>query len=148
MKFHPKSLYTIFFIIVTCSTACIDGRDTEEWYSVEVKNESSSAINMLAYFKDGFDLEDSIVVRSGETGVICAYKTSGWAGFACRFNLLEFRFENNKGYKCIREENGLNISDTCFVSGLDPFNIPRPAEGSTSTLLIITENDFENAFDL
>lgn len=119
-------------------------------YAIDFKNESSSDLIVLSFFQEGADApRDSVLIPSGGTRTICEYLASSWSSYGCDANkIIEFKFKNGKGYRCIVGSRYTNISDFCFQSEIDPFNPPRPTQGETISIFIVTEEDFVNAFDL
>lgn len=134
-------------LIALLYSACIEQEVVQQLGVVE--NQSSSSVKVIIY--GFFDLPptDSIVIQSGEQKKFCSFPTGNIrvTGLSCELEAIEYRFDNDRGYYCLLNEDNTNRSDLCFFNS-DPFNVPQLTDGRRGTLFTITQEDFENAREL
>jgi len=144
-----KSIYFVIAIFALLGQKCVVTVE-EMAFGCFIQNESSSDLMVLLAYGVEFDPVDSIFIRSGEVAVIDSYNAERYLRFGCDPQRLVFRFANGKGYNCYIQPDGFtNSSPLCFQNGKDPFLPDRlPDEDGPGSVTVITQEDFENAYDL
>lgn len=143
-----RTSIVLAFIGFTTSACWINAPFEEFAFEAEVRNESDHAVLVkLLTSSETPNVSDSILIQPNSTETICYYTSTGFGGFLCAISGLEFRFENGKGYICIKGTNFVNASDSCFLNMKDPLAPMDNAEGN-GTMFVITQEDFENAWEL
>ena len=123
--------------------SCTDEPDQRE-YKIVLTNNTATTVSL-----EIFDSRDILVseykISANENRESCSYFSESFLGFACLSDSIIFKFLDNKEYACALRENG---SQFCF-SNKNPFNSTDFNELDNNTYeFVITQEDFENAFDL
>lgn len=123
---------------------CNDESELTEFTS-KFRNETSSELNIKGYNVPRDLVFDETVLSSQSTSD-CVTFSESFLGISCSMDSIVFIFNNNKGY----------ISTT-FGNNFYSFSNKSPHDGSELSFsnldnntyeFIITEEDFENAFEL
>ena len=116
-------------------------------YTTRIRNSSNSILNIK-----GHDTQDNLVynelVGLGGSSTNCVTSSESFLGLSCSIDSLIVKFDNNRGYICaVRITN--NQPELCF-SNKTPFgNDPSFLDlGNNTYEFVITQEDFENAYDL
>ncbi len=133
-----------FFIFLTLIFASCSGPEPDEFeYSVEILNESNSQLVLEIYDARSL-LIDEFFISPNQRGNEFSYIDENFSGFVG--DSVIFKFSNSRGYICtfLRDSEGL-----CFLSkqifGNDDSFIDS---GNNSFMFVISQEDFDNAFDL
>ena len=132
------------YIILLYTFSCTDEPTLRE-YEVLVENQSSNEITIEGYDSNNTKIYQSIVQPKNRNEG-CFASLESFDGLAtCNTDSLVFKFSNGKGYICALRENGLEF---CF-SVKSPFESEDfNSLGHNTFEFIITQEDFENAFEL
>ncbi len=138
-----------FLIIFLALFSCTDEPE-EQTYVTNIRNNSTSIINLEGYNRlDELILNEEIVQNSNSSD--CSYSAENFGGFVCAGDSVVIKFSNGKGYICaVRISNNhpelcFNNNDERFISGNSPSFM---SIGNNIFEYKITQEDFENAFDL
>lgn len=132
--------------ILIGSLGCVEPEDVR--FDCFIENSSSSQVKVLLHLREELPPYDSVFIAAGETASLGDYFAPAWASYACEARKVQFIFNDNRGYICTMSEFSLNESAFCFREGKDPFVAPRLPNNGFGSITTITEEDFENAFDL
>jgi hypothetical protein len=135
------TLILIHFIIIGCT----DEPEVNE-YDVSILNNSNENVVIEAYLST--NLVRTINLLSNQSGLDCNYRDENFRGFfsnECGIDLFIIKFSNNKGYIVDDEGTG----DLNFMEGRNPFLPNGGFEINNNDYKFkITQEDFDNAFDL
>lgn len=144
-----KHHYFLIALFALLSSGCPFGQEPEDFkYDSFVSNESSSSVIIYIYDLPNNPPLDSVRIEPGGTEIICFYIDNFYAQFGCLVGALKFFFENGKGYYCEKGIGGINTTENCFLMDKDPFLSRRLPENGNGTIFTITQEDFENAYEL
>lgn len=135
------------FFVINSSACWINAPFEETFFEAKVTNESDHAV--LVKLISAARIEpviDSTLIQPNSMATICGYQAIGFAGFRCAVSGLEFRFENDRGYICIKGSNLINVSDSCFLNK-DPLE-PTINADENGTIFVVSQEDYENAWEL
>ena len=143
-------------IIITAFASCWINEPFEELtFTAEVVNNSNQEVIITLLTPELADpIRGTVKIAPNTQEFICSYRSTNFAGFfGCEVTRLEFRFADSTGYHCdVGRRSGLdgnfgNVSDSCFT-GKDPFLPSQFTENDDGTIFTITQEDYENAFEL
>ncbi|MBC6995616.1 hypothetical protein QWY85_13360 [Neolewinella lacunae] len=143
---NNKLILLVFGTFLICTLSCTE--PDSDWYTCNIKNEATSEVKIRLFLRANIPPYDSLIIRPGETKAFGKYFSPAPAIYGCEARKIEFIFSNGLGYICTRPELGPNTSELCFLNGKDPFLPPRLPEGELGSITTITQEDFENAYDL
>lgn len=134
-------LYLFFglVLIFSCTT-----EEEEFLYKASIANQSTSNLNVKGYDSQNsiaIDLNIVSLTSGGET----SYTAPVFLGYINNADSLVFTFSNGRGYICdVRQ----SVNNFCFLNTF-PFDASGFNEVSTRVYEFeITQQDFDNAFDL
>lgn len=125
--------------------ACTDEPDLIQ-FSVSIKNSTDKIFEIRCFSQGKLQVQKSL--SQGETKNICTYTSESFIGLAgCQKDSVVVEFNNSKGYIDIRLGNNLNEyrfldNKSIFIQGNGFQNV------SNDYIFSITQQDFENAFEL
>jgi len=138
-------------IIVILALAFLISCTTEEkaldYYEIIFKNNSQVDFNIKIYNKDGTTEMNQNVSHSAVTNSI-QRSNKGFGGFNATIDSIVVRFANGKGYKCV--DFWGSTDSKCFLSKSSPLSddVTSFVKDGSTYIYIVTEQDFQNAFDL
>lgn len=142
-----KKLTLISILLINLFSGCVEPEKIS--FDCHIANNSSSGLKVLLHRRSNIPPYDSISIAPGETSSIGSYLALSWSSYACDARKIQFIFDNGKGYVCTIMPNlTTNDSELCFLGGKDPFIAPRLPDEGLGSITTITQEDFENAFDL
>ncbi len=138
-------LLPIFLLILTISfCSCTDTNEQLGNYSTVFRNASLQTLTIK-----GFDNQNNLVfeniVNSLENGQQCNYDAEVFLGFSCQADSLIFKFDNDKGFICVFL---LENNNFCFLNKNPYDSTDYESLGNNNFQFTITQQDFENAFEL
>ncbi|MBC6995617.1 hypothetical protein QWY85_13365 [Neolewinella lacunae] len=145
-----KHYFSLIALFVLLSSGCPFGQEPDEFFfDCFVVNESNSSVKVLLHLRGNLPPYDSVFIAPGEMSSIGRYFATGWSSYDCDARKIQFIFENGKGYVCtLRPDNTTNDSALCFLGAKDPFVAPQLPNEGFGSITTITQEDFENAFEL
>ncbi len=141
-----KTHYLLCFVAVAM-LAC-GGGPSLNFYAFLITNESAHEVRVTFY-----NNENTIIFSNTFTpsqGIqICNIENNVFISFLCAGDSVVVEFDNNKGYICSKRLNS-NSTNLCFQNksfyGASQEDFERL--GGSTYNFIITEEDYENAFEL
>jgi hypothetical protein len=129
-------------LLFSCS-----GKETPlKEFTVGFSNQSSEKIEIR-----GFNNFDELIfvfeVDPGDRNGLISYQDENFGGYSSQADSLVTRFSNGKGYICDLRGNG---NGSCFISRnpLLGFEEDFNNLGNNTFEFVITQTDFDNAFEL
>lgn len=140
-------LRNIIYLVVTLLTLSCTDEPTLNTYNVSIKNNSSQTVNVFTYLNN--NLISNVSLGTSKSGLNCTYTDENFRGYKfteCQIDSIVFRFDNNQeGY--ISDINNPSTFD--FPNSNNPFGYSTKFVGTDTTYeFIITQEDFENAYEL
>ena len=140
---------TLLVIVVLANWSCTDEENIINFKSA-FRNESGEQLVIIGYNTND-QIEYTYNLEDNKVSSFCEIPSSVFLGADCAADSIVVRFQDNKGYICSTRFN--NSDNFCFSNDKSPFGKGSKAtyyrETAANTFeFIITESDFENAFDL
>ena len=132
-------------ILLFSTLSCTDEPDQHN-FSVSIKNDSDSVIEIKCFSEKTLQIQKNL--NPGESSKICDYTSESFFGLSgCEKDSLVIEFSNSRGYidkRIGNNQNEYRFSDdkSIFIQGIGFKNSGNDYE------FIITQEDFDNAFDL
>lgn len=124
--------------------SCTDEADLQT-YTTNIRNSSNSTIIIKGYNVPGELVFDEII-QSNNSSSNCTTSSETFLGLSCQIDSLVVKFDNDKGY--INTSLGDNsvsfINRNPLRGNIADFN----DLGNNTFEFVITQNDFDNAYDL
>lgn len=136
--------FIYIFILALSFYSCTDTNERLDNFSTVFRNASLQTLTIK-----GFDNQNNLVfeniVNSLENGQQCDYDAEVFLGFSCQADSLIFKFENGKGFICVFL---IENNDFCFLNKNPYDSNDYESLGNNNFQFSITQQDFENAFEL
>ncbi len=152
-----KNKTKLFFISILIGISGCTSEEKSSNYNFRLLNNSTSTLTLLTPNKFNLTEIVELAVIEPRTFYDCSYKAAQSKSFiGCvstnlsvrdNFDDLVFRFSNGKGYKCgFDNQPNLCFTDSRQYLRFDEMSYERI--GSDILQITITQQDFDNAFDL
>jgi len=143
----------LIFLVGLAIVSCADTNERDEiLFTVRLKNNSNEEIQIKGYSSPSNIPEFDFTISPFNLGGEISYRAEAFLGYVNGYDSITFKFPNEKGYICsIRVSN--SQPKLCFLNekspfGNDPNNPPFNEIGNNIYEFEITQEDYENAFEL
>ncbi|MEX0597940.1 MAG: hypothetical protein WD512_15735 [Candidatus Paceibacterota bacterium] len=137
----------IILVSITIFLSSCTSEPKEYNFKASIKNESSVLVTITGY-DSANNLKINEIINPNETKLNCEGLSEFFQGYICGGDSLIFKFPNGKGYICAGRITN-NQPELCFPNKTPFGNDPSFVDlGNRNYQFIITEEDYNNAFDL
>lgn len=135
----------IYLFIYLAIIGCTDEPNTST-RNVSVENQTVEIITITTFLDE--EPIETIVLQPNTKGLNCSYSSEFFIGYSrvdCSIDKIEFRFLNDTGYISTINE----VSNLDFPNESSPFgDSVKFHQTNNDYTFIITQEDFDNAFEL